>query len=161
MSVHERPGASDEWYTPPHVFAAMGTHFDMDVAHPGLHVLDWVPANKILTADSLSQPWDGFIWMNPPFGGRNAIVPWLQKFFDHGNGVALVPDRTSAPWWQDFAPRAHAALMVRSKIKFIPGSGVRASSPAQGTTLLAVGFDGETALDMARSVGLGSLWRPA
>jgi hypothetical protein len=39
--------------------------------------------------------------MNPPFGGRNGLAPWLDKFFANGNGIALTPDRTSAPWWQD------------------------------------------------------------
>ena len=49
----------------------------------------------------------------PPFGGRNGIVPWLDKFFAHGNGIALTPDRTSAPWWRRYAGMAHKVLFCR------------------------------------------------
>lgn len=159
MSVHESAGKSDEWYTPPRVFDALAVRFDVDVAHPGLGVVDWIPAADILTAEGLARPWHGFAWMNAPFGGRMGLVPWLEKFFAHGNGVALVPDRTSCPWWQDFAPRADLTLAVREKIKFIPGPGVVASSPGQGTTLLACGQGGVGALCNAQSAGLGSLWK--
>jgi hypothetical protein len=85
---------------------------------------------------------------------------WLEKFFAHRNGVALVPDRTSAPWWQDYAPKADLALQVRSKLKFISGDGRPNRSPAQGTTLLACGMDGVKALMNAQAAGLGSLWSP-
>ena len=35
MAAHERPAKSDEWYTPPYVFDAMGARFDMAVAQIG------------------------------------------------------------------------------------------------------------------------------
>lgn len=158
MALHEQAvGATNEWYTPAHVFEAMGVTFDLDVAHPGLHVVDWVPAPRVLTSHSLEQDWRGFIWMNSPFEGRNGLVPWLEKFFAHGDGVALVPDRTSAPWWQDFAPKADAILFVRSKLKFIGADGKPGNSPAQGTTLLAAGPRGVQALRNAADAGLGLL----
>jgi hypothetical protein len=159
MGVHEQClGASDEWYTPPYVFEAMAARFDLDVASPGQHVVPWIPAPRCLVSDSLTLPWQGFVWMNPPFGGRNGLLPWLTKFFQHDDGVALVPDRTSAPWWQDFAPKADAALFVRGKIKFLRPDGSTGNSPAQGTTLLALGEQGIGALVNARRNGLGSLW---
>jgi hypothetical protein len=61
--------------------------------------------------------------MNPPFGPRNGIVPWLEKFFAHGNGIALVPDRTSAPWWQRFAPKA--AVICTAQRARLPSVEVR------------------------------------
>lgn len=156
MSAHELSiGSSNEWYTPAYVFEAMGAFFDLDVANP----LDPCPADafcaQVIHEESLQRPWDGFLWMNPPFGGRNGIVPWLEKFFAHGDGVALCPDRTSAPWWQRFAPMADAIMFVSPKIHFIPGPGVTASSPGTGTTLFAVGSRGVQALDNARQAGLG------
>jgi hypothetical protein len=94
MALHEQSvGATDEWYTPPHVFAALGHSFDMDVASPGRLVTPWIPAVTFLTANALSFAWAGFVWMNPPFGARNGLVPWLEKFFAHHNGIALVPER--------------------------------------------------------------------
>ena len=148
MALHEQSvGASDEWYTPPHVFEAMGVTFDFD------------PCPARADFDGLTAPWRGFVWMNPPFGGRNGIVPWLEKFFQHGNGVALTPDRTSAPWWQDYAPRADLVLFVSPKLKFLDGrTGEPGKSPAQGTCLMAIGDRGRDALWNAR--GLGKLFRP-
>ena len=160
MALHEVPGKSDEWYTPPYVFEALDCWFDMDVASPGAQRVPWVPAPRHLVSDSLEQAWHGFVWMNPPFGGRNGIVPWLSKFFAHGNGIALTPDRTSAPWWQRFAREADAVLFVSPKIKFIPGSSAKASHPAQGTTLMAVGYDATRALERATANGLGTLYIP-
>ncbi|UCL89307.1 DUF1073 domain-containing protein [Pseudomonas sp. HS-18] len=41
--------------------------------------------------------------MNPPFGGRNGHVPWLEKFLAHGNGIAIVRAYTSAAWFHEHA----------------------------------------------------------
>lgn len=154
MAIHERPGKSDEWYTPKYIFDALGTHFNLDVAAPAggpLHV----PCDKYICKAGLEQSWGKtFVWMNPPFGGRNGIVPWLDRFVKHGIGIALFPDRTSAPWWQEFAPKMGVICFVSPKIKFIPGPGVKESSPGQGTCLGALGARGMLAL---RRCGLGAL----
>lgn len=161
MALHEQcVGATDEWYTPPHVFRALGCAFDYDVASPGRELTPWIPAAVYITADSLSKTWDGFVWMNPPFGARNGLMPWLAKFFDHGNGIALVPDRTSAPWWQQFAPRADLILFVAPKLKFIGANGTAGPSPAQGTCLLAKGRRALEPLYRAQAEGLGVLMTP-
>ena len=158
MALHEQStGATDEWYTPPEVFQALGCTFDLDVAAPEDRRFCCAPARNFITRDSLTQEWSGFVWMNPPFGGRNGLVPWLNKFVAHGNGVALVPDRTSAPWWQDFMQEAEAVLFVRSKIKFIRADGKRGASPAQGTCLVSLGVQGALALRRAYGAGYGAL----
>lgn len=161
MALHEQcTGATDEWYTPPHVFKALGHSFDIDVASPGRDVTPWIPAHTFIKADSLSVTWKGFVWMNPPFGGRNALVPWLEKFFLHGNGIALTPDRTSAPWWQQFAPYADLILFVAPKLKFIGADGKPGTSPAQGTCLMAAGRRAIEPLHRAAADGLGTLMQP-
>ncbi len=161
MALHEQcVGATDEWYTPPRVFEALGCQFEMDVATTNPPI-SWVPARRHLWSDSLAQEWFGFIWMNPPFGARNGLVPWLEKFFAHGNGIALVPDRTSAPWWQRFAPMADSILFVAPKLKFIGSDGKPGTSPAQGTCLMAAGERAVDALNMAQSRGLGLLVHPS
>lgn len=150
MALHEQcVGATDEWYTPPEIFGALDAMFTTDVASPGGHVTPWIPADDFITERSLEAPWRGFVWMNPPFGGRNALRPWLQKFVEHANGVCLVPDRTSAPWWQEYAPQMDAILFVRKKIKFIGANGKRGVAPAQGTCLMAIGHGGLSALKHA------------
>jgi hypothetical protein len=158
MAMHEQStGATDEWFTPPSVFNALGCEFDMDVASPGQTTTPWIPAKAFITENGLSVPWTGFIWMNAPFGGRNGLIPWLERFFAHGNGIALVPDRTSAPWWQAAASKAELILFIDGKLKFIDAKGVPGAAPAQGTCLFAVGQQGCEALRRAAGEGLGRL----
>lgn len=155
MSAWESSGKSDEWYTPPEIFAALGCRFDCDVAAPVDRTFCHVPADKFVTADSLSLEWKGFIWCNPPFGGRNSISKWLDKMFIHYNGIALAPDRTSVDWWQYAAHEATAVLHIRAKIKFIRPDGSRGKQPNTGTTLFAYGQLGVNALLRAQNNGLG------
>lgn len=138
MSTWERRGQSDEWYTPKYIFDALNCRFDLDVAAP-VDGPRYVPCDGWLFDRSLERAWRGFVWMNPPFGGRNGLKPWLNKFFDHGNGIALTPDRTSAPWWQEAADQAHSILFVRGKIKFERPDGSLGKQPGTGTTLFGVG----------------------
>lgn len=162
MSAWEALGASDEWFTPRYIFDALGTDFDMDVASPLVGVTH-VPASHRVTPerDGLREIWVGFVWMNPPFGGRNGLAPWLDKFFAHGNGIALTPDRTSAPWWQDANRRADATLFIAGKVKFERPDGSLGKSPSTGTTLFAAGPRGCAALARAERAGLGVTMRRA
>lgn len=158
MALHEQSvGATNEWYTPPHVFDALGCRFSTDVASPGANITPWIPATRFVKIGALERDWAdwGFVWMNPPFGSRNGLVPWLERFFDHGNGIALVPDRTSAPWWQRFAPQADAILFIAPKLKFIGADGLPGTSPAQGTCLFAAGQEAVRALKRAAANRLG------
>ena len=54
----------------------------------------------------------------------------------------------------------HALLFVSPKIKFIGADGRPGRSPAQGTTLMALGRKGERALWNARANGLGVYVQP-
>ncbi|WP_333848493.1 DNA N-6-adenine-methyltransferase [Phaeobacter italicus] len=117
MASYEKQGESDEWYTPAYIFEALGVMFDLDVACPPEGPRH-VPANYFYSEKSLEREWSGFVWMNPPFGHQSTKRLWLRKFFEHGNGIALLPDRTSAPWWQEFAPLADVVLFVSPKVKF-------------------------------------------
>jgi len=154
MSHWETSGQSDEWYTPKYVFDALDCHFDLDVAAPfdgPLHV----PCDGWFYDRGLERAWSGFVWMNPPFGGRNSLEPWLCKFFANGNGIALTPDRTSAPWWQMAFRHSDALLHVSKKIRFIRPDGSEGKSPSNGTTLFAVGEKATLALLNADVSGLG------
>lgn len=160
MSLHEQSvGATDEWYTPKYIFDALGKVFSVDVASPGREKTPWIPAQDFITDGSLVKKWDGFVWMNPPFGPRNGIRPWLEKFVQHGNGIALTPDRTSAPWWQKYAKQMDAILFVTPKIRFIGADGSEGKSPAQGTCLMGLGVLAVEALKRA-DPKLGTLLCP-
>ena len=153
MAEHENSiGESDEWYTPPEIFHALGERFDLDPCSPGAG--HWVPADKFYTKlqDGLRQPWDGFVFMNPPFGGRNWHVPWLKRFLEHGNGIAIVRAYTSSAWFHDYAIKADAMLFPRGKTKFIRADGTIGRAPGHGIVLLAMGNRGKASLKQS---GLG------
>jgi hypothetical protein len=95
--------------------------------------------------------------MNAPFGARNGLAPWLDRFVQHGNGVALVPDRTSAPWFQRYAPQTELILFVSPKIRFERPDGSTGNSPGTGTALLAIGARGRDKLICGARNGLGFL----
>lgn len=157
MAAYEAPGETDEWYTPAYIFEALGERFDLDVASPPAGPLH-VPADSFYSRGSLEKQWDGFVWMNPPFGHQSTKRLWLAKFFDHGDGIALLPDRTSAPWWQEAAPLASSVMFIAPKVKFIRPDGSVGEQPGTGTTLFAAGERGRAALLRARS--LGQVFRP-
>ena len=154
MAAYEEAGKSDDWYTPAHVFEALACRFDLDVAapHDGPR---YVPCDGWISQNSLIVPWSGFIWMNPPFGHQRHKRQWLSKFFSHGDGIALTPDRTSAPWWQEAAERADAIMFVAGKIKFERPDGSIGESPGTGTTLLAAGRRAASILKRAGLNGMG------
>ena len=159
MAKHETAAQSDEWYTPLYIFEAMHRWFDMDVAAPVDRTYCKVPADVFITENSLEKEWKGFVWMNPPFGGRNSKGAWLDKIKEHGSGVALVPDRTSAPWWQKAAKEADAILQISGKVKFIKPDGSSGDSPSTGTTLFGYGYYGVEALMNAQKNGLGIVFK--
>ena len=160
MSEHEpNIGKSSDWFTPPGIFAALGLKFDLDPCSPGPG--HWVPARKIFTKadDGLRQPWHGLVFMNPPFGGRPGHVPWLRKFFAHGNGIALCAARTSADWFhQIVVPNAELLCFPNGKTKFHRPDGSIGGEPGTGVVLIGMG---EVACRAMRQSKLGACYAPA
>jgi DNA N-6-adenine-methyltransferase (Dam) len=160
MAEHEPSiGLGDDWFTPKSYFNRLGLRFGLDPAHPGRdnpHCC--VPALRIYTKhdDGLRKPWpnDELLWLNPPFGGRRGQVPWLRKFFAHGNGIALVAARTSADWFHELVvPNAELLLFPDGKTKFVRADGSIGTEPGTGIVLIGAG---EIACDALRQSGLGA-----
>jgi hypothetical protein len=86
--MHDLRGAdsTDEWFTPPEVFDALGIDFDLDPAAPPSGV-PWIPANRHFSKadDGLTQPWTGRVWLNPPYGRETRR--WLARLAEHGDGA--------------------------------------------------------------------------
>lgn len=138
---------SVEWYTPAWIFEELGLQFDLDPASP--HDMESaVPATNKYTVfdDGLKQPWQGRVWMNPPYGPTTGF--WIRRMIDHGNGIALVFSRTDAAWCQDALKSADAVLFMAGRVDFIPGkeNQHKKGRAGAGTVLLAYGADNADAL---------------
>jgi len=95
FSTPQTEMSSDDYYTPAWIFETLGLTFDIDVASPPGGI-PWIPARRYYTMedDGLAQPWEGLIWMNPPY---SSATEWVRRFLEHGNGIALLPVVKS--WW--------------------------------------------------------------
>jgi phage N-6-adenine-methyltransferase len=139
---------SDQHYTPKWIFDHIGIQFDLDVAAPIGGALN-VPADKYYTEveDGLAQPWLGCIWMNPPY---SKPTPWVDKFIEHGNGIALLPV-TRGKWWDQVWESKGIIIPTPYNFKFERPDGVKRDISFR-TMLLAIGAKGEKAL-MDSSLG--------
>lgn len=152
--VHEHGWikGSSEWYTPPHIFDALGVEFDLDPAAPPGGV-PWVPARRHFTRkdDGLARPWSGRVWLNPPYGRETRA--WLHRLAEHGDGIALVFARSDTAWFHEFAPRATALCFVAGRLTFVPGDG-RSNASTAGAPSLLLAYGLACAIAVAAS-GLG------
>jgi len=125
VTVHEKPvGATTEWYTPPEFFRALGLTFDLDPASPGADIVPWIPAKRHYTAreNGLIQPWNGRVWLNPPYGEPG--VAFIQRLIEHPvGGVALLPARTETRIFQQAASAADEIVFLRDRLHFIRSDG--------------------------------------
>lgn len=145
-------GKTSEWYTPPEIFDALGLAFDLDPCAP-VGGVPWVPARRYYdwVEDGLTRPWEGRVWLNPPYGKEAGT--WLRKLADHGDGIALVFARTDVRWWHDAVPNASAVCFVRGRLTFIAGAGQSAPGNSGGPSAL-IAFGDECARAV-RDSGLG------
>lgn len=154
MGGHSRPrdGATVEWYTPPGIFDALGLTFDLDpCAPPG--GLPWIPAARFLSVedDGLSAPWEGRVWLNPPYGQHTAA--WMRRLAAHGDGVALVFARTETSWWHETVPSASALAFIHGRLTFVDRE--RASSRYNAGAPSALVAFGERCAEAVKGAGLG------
>jgi len=146
---------SVEWYTPRWVFESLDLSFDLDPASPH-DMPSQVPAwNKYtIFDDGLSKPWQGRVWLNPPYGPETGA--WIRRFIKHGDGIALVFSRTDTSWCQEAMQSATATLFMAGRIDFIPGleNQHKKSRCGAGTVLFAMGEDCANALQRMRDRGV-------
>ena len=130
---------SNDYYTPAWLFEGMAIKFDIDVAAPLLAV-PWIPAKRWFSQadDGLTQDWGGgMVWMNPPFSN---ITPWVTKFIENGNGVALLVVSRSK-WFSALWDKADLILPTPADLKFHRPDGRQQAISFQ-TFLFAIGKQG-------------------
>lgn len=116
IGSHQRTvGKSQVHLTPKWLIDRLGP-FDTDPCAATVRPWDCAAVNFTEADDGLAQPWNGLVWLNPPFD-RYKVGKWIMKLAEHGNGMALVHARTEAQW---FKPVWQSSLMLflGSRIKF-------------------------------------------
>ena len=110
---------NNEYYTPPNIFEALGLCFDLDPCSPTEG--SYVPAKKAysLPFDGLNAPWEGLVWVNPPYSNPK---PWIEKWLNHKNGLLLVPGSKSN-WRQSLWNHEETSLIYLKPPKFIRPDG--------------------------------------
>ena len=109
---------TDMWETPQDFFDKLDAefHFTMDACA----VKQNAKCERFISPqeDGLSQPWDGIVWCNPPYG--KTIGKWVQKAYTSAQGgatvVMLIPARTDTKWFHDFIYQQQGV-----EIRFIKG----------------------------------------
>lgn len=102
-------------------------------------------AERNWTTGGLDRLWDEPWFSNPPFSQK---ADWIRKaLFAYADGILLLPERGSAPWFGPVAKACTAYWVMGKKINFIGGP----SSNNLGSVLFCFG---ESMVDRVLKSGL-------
>lgn len=112
---------TDMWETPQWLFDKLDIefHFDLDVCA----IRGNAKCNRFYTPelDGLSQPWNGTVWCNPPYGRE--VGKWIEKAYrtaSEGDGtvVMLLPARTDTRWFHQWIYKYAEIRFLAGRLKF-------------------------------------------
>ena len=86
---------NDILQTPEWVYKSLGL-FDLDPCageKTNIANVNWWDGRG---ENGLQMEWNGFVWCNPPFSQKEL---WAERMIKHGNGILILPERGSAPWF--------------------------------------------------------------
>lgn len=139
-----------EWYTPPDVFAeyaAIYGPFDLDpCADPRSPIWPLVPEHWTVVDDGLAQPWNGRVWLNPPYGRE--IGRWTARAAEEvaaGRAsvvVCLVPARTDTAWWAAAVKAGAIPCFRTGRVRFLRPDGTTGQGAAFPSAVLVFGVGG-------------------
>ncbi len=125
----------DTWLTPKYLLSQLG-EFDLDPC-AAMQNPRWI-CNRSFTVDQdgLNQPWNGRVFMNPPFSNT---VPWLVRHAQHGNGIALVPASIESRVWREIVwKQASVILLLHGRTRFCnPDGSATTGRPLRSIALIA------------------------
>lgn len=118
--------ATPEWYTPEKIVDRVVAVFGQIDLDPCSNSDDWreaaIPAEAYYTKDNdgLAQPWNGRVYMNPPYGDEIAVwVDRMVRAYTSGeitDAIALLPARTDTAWFQPLLD--YPVCLIRGRLKF-------------------------------------------
>lgn len=139
---------SDDWLTDPSIIKALG-HFDLDPCTP--EVMPWTTATRRYTKkeNGLISPWEGRVWLNPPFSKQAEF--WLLKMKDHQNGISLVAARTETKWFKATVwDHANSIFFFYHRLYFYTPAGIR-NKINFGSPCVLVSYDESNSESIASS----------
>ncbi len=137
----------NDWYTPPEYIAAarevMGD-IDLDPASSDIAQKD-IQATNYYTKEinGLTEPWEGRIWLNPPYSGEE-IKQFIQKLLFHiekkevSEAIVLTNNATDTHWFHDVLDTAGIVCLTKGRIGFINQEG-EVLQTRQGQTFFYLG----------------------
>jgi hypothetical protein len=96
--------------------------------------------------NGLELEWNGFVYCNPPFSQKHE---WIKKMQEHRNGILILPERGSAPWFGPLAKDAGCYFVLGRKINFIGGP----SSNNLGGVLFLFGSEARKRVEQSKLTG--------
>lgn len=123
---------NDKLKTPLPIINALGGRFDLDPCAGIDTNIGYINICDDKGGCGLSIKWDGLVFCNPPFSKKQL---WINKMIEHRNGILLLPERGSAPWFGELANECGKYFVLGKKINFIGGQ----SSNNVGSVLFPFG----------------------
>lgn len=111
---------TDKWATPQDFFDEINREFGFSLDVCAL------PENAKTTRyytpeqDGLTQPWEGVVWCNPPYGRQ--IGKWVERAALAAKSgavvVMLLPARTDTKWFHEYIYGKAEIRFVRGRLRF-------------------------------------------
>lgn len=126
------------WFTPKQYIDALGP-FDLDPCTVSFRPFDTakVHIERDLGGCGLATPWEGDVWLNPPYGKE--IGPFIDKFIEHKKGIMLIFARMGSEPVQKLIKSGAMMFCLRRRVYFIQKDGLKATNA--GTDSMLVFFD--------------------
>lgn len=115
--VSNDPTKTNRWLTPKWIVDELGV-FDLDPCGAPGYELATETFQIDDGQDGLILPWNGRVWLNPPYGKE--APPFLAKMAEHKNGIAFIFARTETKAFFDYVwNSATAILFLKGRVKFM------------------------------------------
>ncbi|MEM7132084.1 MAG: DNA N-6-adenine-methyltransferase [Chloroflexota bacterium] len=155
---------SDEWYTPSEYIEmarqVMG-RISLDPASNEV-AQQWIRAKQWygIKDNGLEQPWQGNLWLNPPFGAglAAAFTGKAIQEYEAGNitqAVILVRPAVAATWYMKLAS-TYISCTTHHRIRFIDKNGQQQRSPTHGNVFFYLGTESERFREVFSTIGVVS-----
>jgi hypothetical protein len=141
---HLTTSGRTEYLTPRFIIDALGP-FDLDPCASAVRPWPTAARHIALPQDGLAEPWDGYVWLNPPFGrapNGTTEADWVRKLAMHGPGGILLssPNKTETAMWQSIIfQHCDGILFLTPRLKFCNVDGSSMAGTFGPSCLVAFG----------------------